>query len=92
MFTYEIYDMEGKLVQQDAKQRVVDAIGFETTLNPNDSYTYDEGEHVSPQYNELLLQEGSYEIISKAKFRIKKDGKEMEFEMKSKPIKINVYE
>jgi hypothetical protein len=62
MFTYEVYDMKGKLVQQDVKERFVDAIGYVTTLNPNDSYSYDEGEHVSPKYNELLLQEGSYEV------------------------------
>ncbi|WP_424769419.1 hypothetical protein [Paenibacillus sp. sgz302251] len=91
MFTYEAYDMNGKLVQQNVKERFVDAIGYVTTLNSKDSYSYDEGEHVSPKYNELLLQEGSYEVISKAKFRIKKDEKEFDFEIESKPFKIDVY-
>ncbi|SFE60638.1 hypothetical protein SAMN05216378_3702 [Paenibacillus catalpae] len=91
MFTYEVYDMKGKLVQQDVKERFVDAIGYITTIDPNDSYSYDEGEHVSPKYNELLLHEGSYKVISKAKFSIKKDGKDFVFEIKSKPLKIDVY-
>ncbi|WP_201004820.1 hypothetical protein [Paenibacillus glycanilyticus] len=91
MFTYEVYDRKGKLIQQDVKERFVNAIGYATTLNPNDSYSYDEGEHVFPKYNELSLQEGRYEIISKAKFRIKKEGKDFEFEVESKPFKIDVY-
>ncbi|MCK9860220.1 hypothetical protein CFI03_016690 [Paenibacillus sp. ATY16] len=49
------------------------------------------GSMFSPKYNELSLQEGRYEIISKAKFRIKKEGKDFEFEIESKPFKIDVY-
>ncbi len=91
MFTYEVYDTKGKLVHQDVKERFVDSIGYVTTLKPKGLYSYDEGEHVSPKYNELLLKKGSYEVISKAKFRINKDGKEFDFEIKSKPFRLNVY-
>ncbi|GLX66093.1 hypothetical protein MU1_04370 [Paenibacillus glycanilyticus] len=90
MFTYEVYDQKGQLVQLDDKERFVDAIGYVVTLDPKAAYNYDEGEHVSSSYNELSLKEGSYTVISKAKFNVKKDGKEYDIELKSKPFKINV--
>lgn len=90
MITYDVYDMKGELVLQDVKERSVNAIGIRVTLQPNDSYSYDGEEHVSPKYNELALQAGSYEIVSKAKFRIKHDGKEFDFEIESTPFEIKV--
>lgn len=90
MFTYDVYDIEGELVLQDVKQRTVNGIGFRITLKPNDSYSYDGEEHVFPKYNELTLQAGSYEIVSKAKFRVKYGGKNYDFGIKSTPFKIKV--
>ena len=90
MFTYDVYDMKGELVLQDVKERSVNAIGFVVTLKPNNSYSYDGEEHVFPKYNELKLQAGSYEIVSKAKFRIKHDRKEFDFEIESTPFEIKV--
>ena len=90
MFTYDVYDMKGELVLQDVKQRGVNAIGFMIALKPNDSYSYDGEGHVFPKYNELTLQAGNYEIVSKAKFRIKHEGKNYDFEIESTPFKIKV--
>lgn len=90
MFTYDVYDMKGELVLQDVKERSVNAVGFVVALKPNNSYSYDGEEHVFPKYNELTLQAGSYEIVSKARFRIKHDGKEFDFEIESTPFEIKV--
>lgn len=90
MFTYEVYDENGKVVLQDVKERIVNGIGFGVTLQPNDSYKYDGGEHVFPKYNEFTLKAGSYEIVSKAKFRVVHEGKRLDFVIESKPVEFKV--
>lgn len=90
MFTYDVYDKNRELVLQDVKGRFVHSTGFVITLKPNDSYSYDGVEHVFPKYNELTLQAGSYEIVSKANFSIKHVDKEFEFEIESTPFEIKV--
>ncbi|MEV5026657.1 hypothetical protein [Paenibacillus sp. LPE1-1-1.1] len=90
MFTYDVYDMKGELVLQDVKERFVTGIGRGITLNPNGSYSHDGEGHVFPKYNELTLQAGSYEIVSKAKFRVKHGGKNYDFEIESTPFVIKV--
>lgn len=90
MFTYDIYDLHGELVLQDVT-RSVDLIGFVMTLKPNETYSFNGEEHVQPKHNELTLPAGSYEIVSKAKFRIKHESKDFDFEIESLPLEIKVY-
>jgi hypothetical protein len=89
MFTYLVYH-NGEPVLQDVKLRVVNAIGFMMSLKPDETYSYDGEGHVNPKNNEFTLQAGNYEVVSKAKFRIKHVDKYYEFEIESQPLKIKV--
>ncbi|MDQ0914868.1 hypothetical protein QFZ78_001128 [Paenibacillus sp. V4I5] len=89
MFTYVVYH-NGEPVLQDVKLRVVNDIGLMMSLKPDATYKYDGEGHVNPKNNEFILQAGNYDVVSKAKFRIKHVDKYYEFEIESQPLKIKV--
>ncbi|CAH1224398.1 hypothetical protein PAECIP111893_05115 [Paenibacillus plantiphilus] len=90
MFTYEVTDGNGEPVLQPVKHRVVNGIGIGTALKPDMSYSYNGEGHVQPRMDELIVQAGSYSIVSKAKFTINYEDKRYEFEVESAPLKFKV--
>lgn len=98
MFTYDVFDSNSDRVPQGIEPliidvnevRGVDSIGFTKTLEPKEQFSYNGEEHVHPNNNEYILPAGSYTIVSTAKFRIKQDGIDYEFEIESEPISIKV--
>jgi len=98
MFTYDVFDSNGDEVSQGIEPlmfesnvvRIINDIGFIKSLQPQEQYSNDGEDHVSPKNNKYILPTGNYTIVSKAKFRIPYDGTGYEFEIESEPLSIKV--
>lgn len=92
MFTYEIYDDKGKIVQQEFDMRYRNDVGYSAKLQSKEVYNNNGEENRSKEYYEFQINSpGTYYIKTKAEFRMKNKEKYVGFEIVSKePSQITV--
>jgi len=78
MFTYEIYDSDGNLVEQDNDFLYRNDIGYLDELKPKTEYRNNGEEQRSKEYYEFKINKpGVYKIKTEAKFQVR-NGEEIE--------------
>ncbi|TYP69495.1 BsuPI-related putative proteinase inhibitor [Paenibacillus methanolicus] len=90
LFTFEVADEQGKTVQVYNGEQIINMIGYNVTLNPGETYSFDSEEHVLPRLDELTLAAGRYEIVALAKYRVKNGGTGQTVEVRSEPVNVTV--
>lgn len=84
IFTYEIYDNEDVLVEQENLILVQNDIGYNVKLEANQSYKNNGEGHRSKEYYQFILNTpGQYRLKAKAVFYVNHEGKMEQKEIKS---------
>lgn len=87
MITYTIYDEDGEPVTEEPGMRAVADIGYHVSLLPRKSYSFNEGDHVSPPLNKRTLQKaGSYMVVGTAELQVGRNGKWSTQKFESEPV------
>ncbi|RED66319.1 hypothetical protein DFP95_101818 [Cohnella lupini] len=76
MFTYEIFDKEGKAVKQEQNILFRNDIGYALKMESNGIYRNNGLDQRSKEFYEFVIKKpGKYTVKSKAEFRIKNENK-----------------